>query len=233
MRCEQFGDDLCCRGAPVLWLPNSSVLHHVGTCWKHCIWTTTQLTTPAAFATVTPDMLTYTSTSLWPLPDLTRRTCIGLNEAPYLCRECRAICLWKMVTARTSETLVSYHNTTRCHNPEDLDLKYQFAIHLYIATNNLGHCIMQIWGTTFLITRNAANFQWFRRRTICTNYFWFLLLSLSPQPSLGLGLLHKIQLNFLEASQQFSFLQGRVVSLTPNPHPGGPGLLIVIICSGI
>jgi hypothetical protein len=41
----------------------------------------------------------------------------------------------------------------------------------------------------------------------------------APQPSLGLGLLHKIRLNFLEASQQFSFLQGRVVISTPNPHP--------------
>jgi hypothetical protein len=55
-----------------------------------------------------------------------------------------------------------------------------------------------------------------------------VLLSLSPQPSSGIGLLHKIQLNFLEASQQFSFLQGRVVSRTPNPHPGGPGLCIYI-----
>jgi hypothetical protein len=32
-------------------------------------------------------------------------------------------------------------------------------------------------------------------------------LSSAPQPSLGLGLLHKIRLNFLEASQQFSFLR--------------------------
>jgi hypothetical protein len=55
-----------------------------------------------------------------------------------------------------------------------------------------------------------------------------LLLSLTPQPSLGLGLLLKIRLNFLEASQQFSFLQARVVSTTPNPHPGGPGLCIYI-----
>jgi hypothetical protein len=33
----------------------------------------------------------------------------------------------------------------------------------------------------------------------------------------------------LQASQQFSFLQGRVVSPTPNPHPGGPGLCIYIL----
>jgi hypothetical protein len=54
------------------------------------------------------------------------------------------------------------------------------------------------------------------------------ILSLAPQPNLGLGLLHKIRLNFLEASQQFSFLQGKVVSPTPNPHSGGPSLCIYI-----
>jgi hypothetical protein len=32
----------------------------------------------------------------------------------------------------------------------------------------------------------------------------------------------------LEASQQFSFLQGRVVIPTPNPHPGGPGLYLYL-----
>jgi hypothetical protein len=51
---------------------------------------------------------------------------------------------------------------------------------------------------------------------------------LAPQPSLGLGLLHKIRLNFVDASQELSFLQDRVISPTPNPHPGGPGLCIYI-----
>jgi hypothetical protein len=51
---------------------------------------------------------------------------------------------------------------------------------------------------------------------------------LGSTAQLGLGLLLKIRLNFLEATQQFSFLQGRVVSPTPNPHPGGPGLCIYI-----
>jgi hypothetical protein len=64
--------------------------------------------------------------------------------------------------------------------------------------------------------------------TIFFHYVRILLLSLAPQPNLGLGLLHKIWLNFVEASQQFSFLQGRVVSPMPNPHPGGPGLCIYI-----
>jgi hypothetical protein len=64
--------------------------------------------------------------------------------------------------------------------------------------------------------------------TNATLWILLLLLSLAPQPSLDLGLFHKIRLNFLEASQQFSFLQGRVVSPTPSPHPGGPGLCIYI-----
>jgi hypothetical protein len=64
--------------------------------------------------------------------------------------------------------------------------------------------------------------------SIIIDFHLLLLLSLAPQHSLGLGLFHKIWLNFLEVPQQFSFLQGRVVSPTPNPHPGGSGLCIYI-----
>jgi hypothetical protein len=39
---------------------------------------------------------------------------------------------------------------------------------------------------------------------------------LAPQPSLGLGLLLKIRLNFLEASQQFFYM---VRLLAPRPTP--------------
>jgi hypothetical protein len=48
-----------------------------------------------------------------------------------------------------------------------------------------------------------------------------LLLSLVPQPSLGLGLLHKIRLNFLEASQQFSFYRVGLLAPRPTPIPEG------------
>jgi hypothetical protein len=65
-------------------------------------------------------------------------------------------------------------------------------------------------------------------RIIIKKGIFLFISSLAPQPSLGLGLLHKIRLNFLEASQQFSFLQGRVLSPTPNLHPGGPGLCTYI-----
>jgi hypothetical protein len=48
---------------------------------------------------------------------------------------------------------------------------------------------------------------------------YLLLLSLAPQPSLGLGLVHKIQLNFLEASQQFSFYWVGLLAPRPTPIP--------------
>jgi hypothetical protein len=61
---------------------------------------------------------------------------------------------------------------------------------------------------------------------ILPSFFLSFFLSLAPKPSLGPGPPPQNPADFLEASQQFSFLQGRVVSPTPNPHPGGPGLCI-------
>jgi hypothetical protein len=63
-----------------------------------------------------------------------------------------------------------------------------------------------------------------------------LLLPLVPQPSLGLGLLHKIRLNFLEASQQFSFLQphAQPPSRRTRPlylYPPEAGWLPVLVAS--
>jgi hypothetical protein len=78
--------------------------------------------------------------------------------------------------------------------------------------------------TTIIYKKNCCIYNTNINYAIIIFYF---LLSLAPQPSLGLGLL-KTRLNFLEASQQFSFLQGRVVSPTHNLHPGGPGLCIYI-----
>jgi hypothetical protein len=85
-----------------------------------------------------------------------------------------------------------------------------------------------IW--TYEKGRYQQNVEYYIMRTfiICTLPHTLLLLSLAPQPSLGLGLLLKIQLNFLEASEKCSFLQGRVVRPMPNPHPGGPSLCIYI-----
>jgi hypothetical protein len=62
--------------------------------------------------------------------------------------------------------------------------------------------------------------KWLHKERLHNLYaspYIILLLSLAPQPSLGLGLLHKIRLNFLEASQQCSFY--RVGLLAPRPTP--------------
>jgi len=42
-------------------------------------------------------------------------------------------CEVKMEAARSSETLVSYHNTTGRHNTEDLDLKTEIQHHTLMA----------------------------------------------------------------------------------------------------
>jgi hypothetical protein len=54
---------------------------------------------------------------------------------------------------------------------------------------------------------------------LVTDLCRFFILSLAPQPSLGLGLLHKIRLNFLEASQQFCFYRVGLVALRQTPIP--------------
>jgi hypothetical protein len=59
---------------------------------------------------------------------------------------------------------------------------------------------------------------WFQMRNFTTTNT-LLLLSLAPQPSLGLGLLHKIWLNFLEASQHFLFYRVGLLDPCPTPIP--------------
>jgi hypothetical protein len=112
---------------------------------------------------------------------------------------------------------------------------FTFSCTIYIPLRIADHCVNNISLDSVhchICSYHNINKSTVPHPKIC-NYeassLLLLLLSLALQPSLGHGLLHKIQLNFLEASQQFSFLQGRVVSPTPNHHPGGPDLCIIYI----
>jgi hypothetical protein len=132
-----------------------------------------------------------------------------------------------------------FSGTVRCLGliqPVPSLLHFQISLHHSpIARGDLGQKSVTLiltgykrhFESTFLTRKNDM-----LMRSPCYFFFFLLLLllllSLVPQPSLGHGLLHKIRLNFLEASQQFPFLQGRVVSPTPNPHPRGPCLCIYI-----
>jgi hypothetical protein len=55
-----------------------------------------------------------------------------------------------------------------------------------------------------------------------------LLLSLAPQPSLGLGHLSKSDWISWRLLNNFLFYRVGLLAPRPNPHPGGPGLCIYI-----
>jgi len=39
-----------------------------------------------------------------------------------------------MMAAKSSETMVFYYNTTKCHNPEDLDLKQTLVSYVQLKS---------------------------------------------------------------------------------------------------
>jgi hypothetical protein len=134
-------------------------------------------------------------------------------------------------------------NATTAHLVYEVRLESRLPVTQCLC-QHIPQCLWMHEGNLlFVVGNNASPFAWIGayclyccdNSTTMLNYstcfflLLLLLLSLAPQPSLGLGLLHKIQLNFLKASQQFTFSQGNVVSPASNPHPGGPGLCIIYI----
>jgi hypothetical protein len=114
----------------------------------------------------------------------------------------------------------------------NFDMKFElYFTKLHLSHRQLWHTrgTVELWYRIFALNFTLEDYI-FLKLPLCNNFAFqnVFFLSLAPQPTLGLCFLHKIRLNFLEASQHFPFLQVRGVSPTPNPHPGGSGLCIYI-----
>jgi hypothetical protein len=138
-----------------------------------------------------------------------------------------------MEAISSSETLVTTSNITRHTSPEDqlLNIHCQVDKNLPLDPNLsqmnpvhiFTHCALKIHFNIILLPTFELRKWYLPVTSFLTKIFYVLIypffLSFAPQSSLSHGRLHKIRLNFLEASQQFSFLQGRVVAPLPTPIP--------------
>jgi hypothetical protein len=79
-------------------------------------------------------------------PYISHETSLSLNSDGYLKTD-----TLKMEAVRTSETFVSYRNTTRRQNPEDLDFELEmigsFFLDNWIADINFNDPLTQMWTT--------------------------------------------------------------------------------------